>query len=94
VATWRPSGAWRRRAGGLDALPATSARTADLLSVLNEGYATKIARGWNTKDRASGYVGYVLRSEVDADHVSRFEPQRVGGAGIEELWVPAQELVE
>jgi hypothetical protein len=60
--------------------------------VLNEAYATKIARDWNTKDAASGYIGYVLRFEVEADYVSRFEPQRVGGVGIDELWVPAEEL--
>ena len=60
--------------------------------VLNEDYATKIARDWNAKDPASGYVGYVLRFEVEADYVSRFEPQRVGGAGIDELWVRAEEL--
>jgi hypothetical protein len=29
--------------------------------VLNEEYATQIARDWNTKDKASGYTGYVLR---------------------------------
>jgi hypothetical protein len=34
--------------------------------VLNEAYATKIARGWNTKDAASGFVGYVLRFESSA----------------------------
>ncbi|MFX8254343.1 hypothetical protein ABTL28_19150, partial [Acinetobacter baumannii] len=28
--------------------------------VLTEEYAVKIARGWNTKDAFSGYVGYVL----------------------------------
>ena len=61
--------------------------------VLNEAYATQIARAWNTKDPASGNVGYVLRF-VDADYVSRFEPQRVGGAGIDELWVPAEQLDE
>jgi hypothetical protein len=37
-------------------------------------------------------VGYVLRFEVDAAYVARFEPQRVGGRGIDELWVPAEEL--
>jgi hypothetical protein len=62
--------------------------------VLNEDYATKIARDWNAKDSASGHVGYVLRFEVEADYVSRFAPQRVGGAGIDELWVPADELDE
>ena len=62
--------------------------------VLNEAYATKIARDWNTKDPASGYVGYVLRFAVAAAYVARFEPQRVGGAGIDELWVPAEQLDE
>jgi hypothetical protein len=62
--------------------------------VLNEEYATKIARDWNTKDQASGFVGHVLRFEVDATFVSQFEPQRVGGAGIDELWIPAARLDE
>ena len=57
-------------------------------------YATRIARDWNTKDAASGYVGYVLRFDVEAEYVRRFEPQRVGGAGIDELWVPAEQLNE
>jgi hypothetical protein len=60
--------------------------------VLNEEYATKIARDWNTKDAASGFVGYVLRFEVDQDYATCFKPQRVGGQGIDELWVPAEEL--
>lgn len=29
--------------------------------VTNEEYATQIARGWNTRDEASGFTGYVLR---------------------------------
>ena len=29
--------------------------------VLNEAYATQIARDWNTKDEASGYGGYGYR---------------------------------
>jgi hypothetical protein len=62
--------------------------------VLDEQYATKIARDWNAKDPASGNVGYVLRFEVDARYAARFEPQRVGGAGIDELWVPAEQLDE
>jgi hypothetical protein len=62
--------------------------------VLNEAYATKIARDWNTKDPASGHVGYVLRFEVEAGFAGRYAPQRVGGAGIDELWVPAGELEE
>lgn len=60
--------------------------------VLNEPCATKIARDWNTKDPASGHVGHVLRFEVDAGYAGRFPPRRVGGAGIDELWVPAEQL--
>jgi hypothetical protein len=35
--------------------------------VLNEAYATQIARDWNTKDSRSGFVGYVLRFRVRKD---------------------------
>jgi hypothetical protein len=62
--------------------------------VLNEAYATKIARDWNTKDPASGCVGHVLRFEVETDYLAQFPPRRVGGAGIDELWIPAERLAE
>jgi hypothetical protein len=47
--------------------------------VLNERYATEIARDWNTRDAASGRVGYVTRFRVraegfDALHFVRIEP--------------------
>jgi hypothetical protein len=60
--------------------------------VLNEAYATRIARDWNTKDEASGWVGYVTRFDVDAGFVARYEPKQVGGREHVELWVPAEEL--
>lgn len=60
--------------------------------VLTEDYATRIARDWNTKDPASGFVGYVLRFDVYERFAAKYEPRRVGGAGIEELWVPAGDL--
>jgi hypothetical protein len=95
VVLWRPVGqaeldlvaesGWRRFPPRLPGQPI-------FYPVLNEEYATKIAREWNTKDPASGRVGYVLRFAVDAGYVARFEPRRVGGAGIDELWVPAEEL--
>jgi hypothetical protein len=67
--------------------------TVTLWRPVGQAELDQIARAWNTKDPASGNVGYVLRF-VDADYVSRFEPQRVGGAGIDELWVPAEQLDE
>ncbi len=94
---WRPVGqaeldlvaasGWRRFPPRLEGQPI-------FYPVLNEAYATKIARDWNTKDPASGFVGYVLRFAVGAAYLARFAPRRVGGEGIDELWVPAEELAD
>lgn len=94
---WRPVGqaeldliaksGWRRFPPRLEGQPI-------FYPVLNEAYATKIARDWNARDPASGFVGYVLRFDVDAGFARRYGPQRVGGRGIDELWVPADELDE
>jgi hypothetical protein len=48
--------------------------------VLNQEYATMIAQRWNTKDPASGNVGYVLRFCVAATVVERYDVQVVGGS--------------
>jgi hypothetical protein len=63
--------------------------------VLNEQYATQIARDWNTKDAASGFAGYVTRFQVSASYLSRFEIQTVGAASVhQEYWIPAEQLAE
>lgn len=62
--------------------------------VLNEGYATQIARDWNTKDEASGFVGYVLRFAVRADYLSRYPVQTAGARMHQEYWIPAEDLDE
>lgn len=62
--------------------------------VLNEEYAIQIARDWNTKDPASGYVGYVTRFQVRAAFAAKYEPHQVGGKQHMEFWVPAEELGE
>ena len=59
--------------------------------VLNEEYATQIAREWNAKRDGDGYV---TRFRIRADFVRRYEPHTVGGAVHKELWVPAEELSE
>src|SRR5262245_62718473 len=59
--------------------------------VLNQEYATQIARDWNAK-RDGG--GYVTRFKVDTEFARRYEPQTVGSAVHRELWVPAEELAE
>jgi hypothetical protein len=62
--------------------------------VLNEAYAIRIAKEWNTKDAASGYVGYVTRFEVRADYLSQFTVQEVGSTELQEYWIPAEGLAE
>jgi hypothetical protein len=62
--------------------------------VLNEEYATQIARDWNTKDEASGYAGFVTRFHVRADFLQRHPVQTVGGSQHQEYWIPAEELPE
>ena len=48
--------------------------------VLSEGYATQIARDWNTKDESSGSVGYVLRFGVRSEFLSHYEVHTVGSS--------------
>ncbi len=62
--------------------------------VLNQEYATQIARDWNTKDAASGYVGYVTRFQVNAAFLARYPVQVAGASQHQELWVPAEDLGE
>ena len=60
--------------------------------MLNEEYATQIARDWNTK--SSQRHGYVTRFEVRTDFLVRYEIQTVGGSVHQEYWVPAEDLPE
>jgi hypothetical protein len=62
--------------------------------VTNEEYATQIARDWNTKDEASGHVGYVLRFRVRSEFLRRFPVRTVGTTLHQEYWIPAGELEE
>jgi hypothetical protein len=59
--------------------------------VLNEEYATQIARDWNTRD---GGIGFVLRFKVEADYLARFPVQTAGARVHQEYWIPAEELAE
>ena len=58
--------------------------------VLNQAYATQIARDWNTK--TNSFAGYVTRFAVEDTYAQRFERHIVGSRIHEELWVPAEEL--
>jgi hypothetical protein len=57
--------------------------------VLNEEYATMIARDWNVKQSGSGCV---TRFAVRRDFLTRYEVHQVGGRTIVEYWIPAEDL--
>jgi hypothetical protein len=60
--------------------------------VLNAAYAEQIARDWNTKDAASGFMGAVTQFTLPSEYLKQFKPQTVGQAMHTELWVPADQL--
>lgn len=60
--------------------------------VLNEDYATQIAREWNTKDENSGFEGYVLRFRVRTDFLTQYDIHIVGASNHREYWVPSEDL--
>ena len=60
--------------------------------VLTLEYATQIARDWNTRDPQSGFVGYVLRFQVESDLLSEYAVRQVGDVTHREYWIPAEDL--
>jgi hypothetical protein len=92
VTLWRPAGpeelalveasGWREWPPRLPGKPI-------FYRVLNEEYATMIARDWNVKH--SG-VGYVTRFQVRWSFLDRYEVHQVGGRTILEYWIPAEDL--
>src|SRR4051794_38216167 len=62
--------------------------------VLNEEYATGIARDLNTKDEASGHVGYVTRFHVRTEFLRKYDVQTVGSSIHQEYRIPAEDLSE
>jgi hypothetical protein len=61
--------------------------------VLNEEYATQIARDWNAKYNADK-LGYVTKFEVNKEFLDNYEIKVVGGKTHEEYWIPAEDSEE
>jgi hypothetical protein len=61
--------------------------------VLNEEYATQIARDWNTKFNKSK-MGYVTKFQVRKSYLDKYEVKTVGGNVHQEYWIPAEDLPE
>jgi hypothetical protein len=59
--------------------------------VLNEAYATQIARDWNVKESGSGFV---TRFKIATSFLSKYPIQTVGSSLHQELWIPAEELAD
>ena len=59
--------------------------------VVQMEYAIRIARDWNVKASGSGFV---MRFDVDAAYLSRFDIQHAGGQEHAEYWIPAEQLNE
>ncbi len=62
--------------------------------VLNIQYAIDIAEGWNMRDPDSDGAGFVTSFEIPEYYFMKFQVQTVGLDHHQELWVPAEELVE
>jgi len=82
------------RASGFSRFPPRLPEQPFFYPVLSLEYATQIAREWNTKDSQSGFVGHVLRFQVESDFLSRYTVRQVGDAIHREYWIPSGELAE
>lgn len=60
--------------------------------VLNIEYARQIAFEWNTTSEP--FAGYVTQFEVEDKFLNQFERKIVGGKQHEELWIPAELLMD
>jgi hypothetical protein len=79
------------RASGWRSFPTRLPEQPIFYPVLEEAYATQIARDWNTRD---GGTGFVLKFEVDSEYLSRFTIQTAGSRIHREYWIPAEDLDE
>lgn len=92
ITLWRPAGPEEMglvRQTGSTRWPPRLPDQPIFYPVLNEDYATKIARDWNVK--ASG-IGYVTRFDVAKSFLDQYDVQQVGGRSILEYWIPAEDL--
>jgi hypothetical protein len=94
VTLWRPTGPAELalvEASGWREWPLRLPEQPIFYPVLNEEYATMIARDWNVKQSGSGYV---TRFRVRRSFLDRYEIHQVGGRTILEYWIPAGDLAE
>ena len=81
------------KASGFTAFPPRLPEQPIFYPVLNEAYAIKIAREWNTRYNAERR-GYMTRFGVAAHFLARYDVKTVGGSEHQEYWIPAEDLEE
>ena len=94
VTLWRPTGPEELalvEASGWREWPPRRPDQPIFYPVLNQEYATKIARDWNVKHSGSGYV---TRFRVRRDFLDKYETHQAGGRTIVEYWIPAEDLAD
>lgn len=77
------------QASGSRAFPPRLADQPIFYPVLNEEYATQIARDWNVKASGSGHV---MRFQIRERFLARYSIHTVGSSAHQEYWIPAEEL--
>ena len=80
------------RSGGYREFPPRLPHQPIFYPVLNEEYATQIARDWNTK--SGSRRGFVTRFQVRTGFLRRYEIKTVGSSIHQEYWIPAEDLPE
>jgi hypothetical protein len=94
VTLWRPTGPQELalvEASGWREWPPRLPDQPIFYPVLNQEYATMIARDWNVRHSGSGYV---TRFHVRQTFLDRYQVHQVGGQTILEYWIPAGDLPE
>ena len=92
---YRPVGAEELRlieGSGFTAFPPRLPEQPIFYPVLNRQYAAEIAERWNTRDKNSGFQGFITQFEVGDAFSAGYPVQTVGRSYHQELWVPAEEL--
>lgn len=81
------------RQSGFTAFPPRLPEQPFFYPVLNQEYATHIARDWNVKHN-DDHCGFVTRFRVSSSFLAKYPVQTVGGQLHQEYWIPAERLDE
>ena len=89
---WRPVGPAELaliKETGMTAFPRRLPDQPIFYPVITEDYAVKIACDWNVPASGSGFV---TRSAVSTEFLSRYPVEEAGGRAHREYWIPAEDL--